>query len=393
MGALLQWCKQCTEGYKGVSVTNFHYSWADGLAFCALIHAHRLELIPFDSLESKNKEKNIELAFSTATKLGIPQLLDVEDMLIVSKPEPFSIMTYLSQFYHFFKTGNAKASGLGTIKMEPTTTQKRPATSSAAPARSTDVTSPPNKRVKVEERPKCVKCGKDLCGNTVEAPGGMYHAACFGCYKCGKKLDRCVNVENKPYCDTCGRAALTTVKKQSMSSAKMKAAAGIVSAAANKSKWQLEREAREKRDQEAKERFLEEKKEKERLAAEKRKQEAEERERLQRERQEKERIEREKREKETRERQESERREREDRERRDRETRERQEREKREADRKEKDRLDKERREKETRDRQERERREREEREKRERQAREEEEKKRREREEREKDRLDKERR
>merc|ERR1712000_735732 len=285
MGALLQWCKQCTEGYKGVSVTNFHYSWADGLAFCALIHAHRLELIPFDSLESKNKEKNIELAFSTATKLGIPQLLDVEDMLIVSKPEPFSIMTYLSQFYHFFKTGNAKASGLGTIKMEPTTTQKRPATSSAAPARSTDVTSPPNKRV---------KCGKDLCGNTVEAPGGMYHAACFGCYKCGKKLDRCVNVENKPYCDTCGRAALTTVKKQSMSSAKMKAAAGIVSAAANKSKWQLEREAREKRDQEAKERFLEEKKEKERLAAEKRKQEAEERERLQRERQEKERIEREK---------------------------------------------------------------------------------------------------
>merc|ERR1712000_694248 len=260
--ALLQWCKQCTEGYKGVSVTNFHYSWADGLAFCALIHAHRPELIPFDSLESKNKEKNIELAFSTATKLGIPQLLDVEDMLIVSKPEPFSIMTYLSQFYHFFKTGNAKASGLGTIKMEPTTTQKRPATSSAAPARSTDVTSPPNKRVKVEERPKCVKCGKDLCGNTVEAPGGMYHAACFGCYKCGKKLDRCVNVENKPYCDTCGRAALTTVKKQSMSSAKMKAAAGIVGAAANKSKWQLEREAREKRDQEAKERFLEEKQEK-----------------------------------------------------------------------------------------------------------------------------------
>merc|ERR1712000_100169 len=84
--ALLQWCKQCTEGYKGVSVTNFHYSWADGLAFCALIHAHRPELIPFDSLESKNKEKNIELAFSTATKLGIPQLLDVEDMLIVSKP-------------------------------------------------------------------------------------------------------------------------------------------------------------------------------------------------------------------------------------------------------------------------------------------------------------------
>merc|ERR1712000_550298 len=370
--ALLQWCKQCTEGYKGVSVTNFHYSWADGLAFCALIHAHRPELIPFDSLESKNKEKNIELAFSTATKLGIPQLLDVEDMLIVSKPEPFSIMTYLSQFYHFFKTGNAKASGLGTIKMEPTTTQKRPATSSAAPARSTDVTSPPNKRVKVEERPKCVKCGKDLCGNTVEAPGGMYHAACFGCHKCGKKLDRCVNVENKPYCDTCGRAALTTVKKQSMSSAKMKAAAGIVSAAANKSKWQLEREARETRERQEREKREADRKEKERLAAEKRKQETEERERLQRERQEKERIELEKREKETRERQE----------------RECHEREKREADRKEKDRLDKERREREDRERQERERREREDRERRDRETRERQEREKREAEKKEKERL-----
>lgn len=57
----------------------------------------------------------MELAFGTATKLGIPPLLDVDDMFICAKPEQFSIMTYLSQFYHFFKTGNAKASVSFTI--------------------------------------------------------------------------------------------------------------------------------------------------------------------------------------------------------------------------------------------------------------------------------------
>lgn len=59
----------------------------------------------------------MELAFGTATKLGIPPLLDVDDMFICAKPEQFSIMTYLSQFYHFFKTGNAKASVSFTISM------------------------------------------------------------------------------------------------------------------------------------------------------------------------------------------------------------------------------------------------------------------------------------
>lgn len=36
--------------FPGVNVTNFHTSWGDGLAFCALIHRYHPDRIPFDTL-------------------------------------------------------------------------------------------------------------------------------------------------------------------------------------------------------------------------------------------------------------------------------------------------------------------------------------------------------
>lgn len=70
---LLLWCQKKTAGYRDVQVKDFTFSWQDGLAFCALIHRHRPDLIDFDSLTKGSKAANLEKAFSVAeNELNIP---------------------------------------------------------------------------------------------------------------------------------------------------------------------------------------------------------------------------------------------------------------------------------------------------------------------------------
>lgn len=42
---LLEWCKDVTRCYPGVKVTNLTTSWRNGMAFCAIIHHFREDLV------------------------------------------------------------------------------------------------------------------------------------------------------------------------------------------------------------------------------------------------------------------------------------------------------------------------------------------------------------
>lgn len=100
---LLLWCQRKTACYEGVDVRDFSTSWNDGLAFCALLDIHRPDLIDFDSLDKDDHRGNMELAFEIASlEIGIPDLLDVEDVCDVKKPDERSLMTYIAYWFHAF---------------------------------------------------------------------------------------------------------------------------------------------------------------------------------------------------------------------------------------------------------------------------------------------------
>ncbi|XP_064505095.1 utrophin isoform X3 [Pseudopipra pipra] len=96
---LLSWVRQSTRPYSQVNVLNFTTSWADGLAFNAVIHRHKPELFSWDKVLKMAPVERMENAFNIAKNhLGIEKLLDPEDVA-VQLPDKKSIIMYLTSLF------------------------------------------------------------------------------------------------------------------------------------------------------------------------------------------------------------------------------------------------------------------------------------------------------
>ncbi|XP_060127427.1 nesprin-2 isoform X4 [Zootoca vivipara] len=102
--ALLLWAKEQCATHGSISVADFKSSWRNGLAFLAIIHALRPDLVDVERAKDRPNKENLEEAFEIAeTELNVPRLLEPDDVDVVS-PDEKSIMTYVAQFLQYFKS-------------------------------------------------------------------------------------------------------------------------------------------------------------------------------------------------------------------------------------------------------------------------------------------------
>ncbi|XP_037914652.1 dystonin isoform X30 [Hermetia illucens] len=100
--ALLRWARRSTARYPGVRVNDFTTSWRDGLAFSALVHRNRPDLLDWRKARSARPRERLETAFHVVEKeYGVTRLLDPEDV-DTNEPDEKSLITYISSLYDVF---------------------------------------------------------------------------------------------------------------------------------------------------------------------------------------------------------------------------------------------------------------------------------------------------
>uniref|UniRef100_A0A3Q2UBM7 EH domain binding protein 1 n=1 Tax=Fundulus heteroclitus TaxID=8078 RepID=A0A3Q2UBM7_FUNHE len=100
--SLLAWCREVTKNYRGVKITNFTTSWRNGLAFCAILHHFRHDIIDYKSLNPQDIKENNKKAYDGFASLGISRLLEPSDMVLLAIPDKLTVMTYLYQIRAHF---------------------------------------------------------------------------------------------------------------------------------------------------------------------------------------------------------------------------------------------------------------------------------------------------
>ncbi|CDS37697.1 spectrin nuclear envelope protein [Echinococcus multilocularis] len=107
--ALTTWVQNAFSEKFNIDIKDFGPSWRDGVAFNAIVHSIDPRLVDMQEVERGSNRENLHRAFTVAEeKLGIPKILDPEDV-DVEKPDEKSIMTYVAQFYKAYpETGKAK---------------------------------------------------------------------------------------------------------------------------------------------------------------------------------------------------------------------------------------------------------------------------------------------
>ncbi|XP_060946546.1 MICAL-like protein 1 [Limanda limanda] len=182
---LLDWCRVTCTSYPSVDISNMSTSFRDGLAFCAIIHKHRPDLIDFRSLSKHDVYLNHKLAFQVAeTKLGIPALLDPKELVSTRVPDCLSIISYLSYFYCVFNR-NTQAGSSGSRSSLVFNKSKTP--DGLKPLKS--LTHLETDRLSTRPRTVCNLCFKPV--HLIQRhliDGKVFHRSCFRCKLCHSTL-------------------------------------------------------------------------------------------------------------------------------------------------------------------------------------------------------------
>eukprot|EP00008_Paramoeba_atlantica_P012335 CAMPEP_0201477746 /NCGR_PEP_ID=MMETSP0151_2-20130828/2717_1 /ASSEMBLY_ACC=CAM_ASM_000257 /TAXON_ID=200890 /ORGANISM="Paramoeba atlantica, Strain 621/1 / CCAP 1560/9" /LENGTH=784 /DNA_ID=CAMNT_0047858573 /DNA_START=230 /DNA_END=2584 /DNA_ORIENTATION=+ len=114
------------------------------MAFCALLHKFHPDLIDYASLDPKDIKGNLKLSFEVGSKVGIPILLEVDE---VSEANEAAMLAYIAKYYWVFKdrTGSRvklKASSSTVSPSGPVTPASSSSSSSSSPSSSSSSSSP-----------------------------------------------------------------------------------------------------------------------------------------------------------------------------------------------------------------------------------------------------------